>query len=115
MLLYLFHYIRETFIRIFRSISSIFPSCILGYYLKLVTSPQLDLISLHMPIVVVKVILLIHVGDELSAMVRVLDFSSLDCASLSEFRAAWYHSAIFYQQNFLKRQMCYKVAQDSQF
>lgn len=68
-----------------------------------------------MPIVVVKVILLIHVGDELSAMVRVLDFSSLDCASLSEFRAAWYHSAIFYQQNFLKRQMCYKVAQDSQF
>lgn len=48
-------------------------------------------------------------------MVRVLDFSMFDCASLSEFRAACYHSAIFYPQNFLKRQMCYKVAQDSQF
>ena len=45
-------------------------------------------------------------------MVRVLDFSMFDCASLSEFRAACYHSAIFYPQNFLKRQMCYKVAQD---
>ena len=63
----LFITLEKLLLEFFRSISSIFPSCILGYYLKLVTSPQLDLISLHMPIVVVKLILLIHVGDELSA------------------------------------------------
>ena len=44
-------------------------------------------------------------------MVRVLDFSMLDCASLLEFRAAFLSVKLLRR----KRQMCSKVAQDGQF
>ena len=44
-------------------------------------------------------------------MVRVLDFSMLDCASLLVFRAAFLSAKLLRR----KRQMCSKVAQDGQF
>lgn len=44
-------------------------------------------------------------------MVRVLDFSMLDCASLSEFFTAFLSAKLLRR----KRQMCSKVAQDGQF
>lgn len=44
-------------------------------------------------------------------MVRVLDFSMLDCASLSEFFTAFLSAKLLRR----KRQMYSKVAQDGQF
>lgn len=44
-------------------------------------------------------------------MVRVVDFSMLDCASLLEFRAAFLSAKLLRRE----RQMCSKVAQDGQF